>query len=110
MIEFITKTGILGIIWTIIIIIFFYTTYKYIKRNKYEILKWGIPLIVFFAIVHLIGNRIINIDGSFEVGFLYSNYWWLIAPGIFTIIYLLKDKELLELKISNLKNGEKQGE
>ena len=71
LIEYITKTGMFGIIWCILTLIFPFITYIFIKENKKNPNKIIsiIPIIIILFLTHIIANEMIG-KSKFDIALI----------------------------------------
>jgi len=104
MIEYITRTGIFGVLWCILTLIFPFILYKFIKRNPQKAILTILQVIIFFAVLNQFASKLLG-DSRFDTSLILLKDMWFLAYHVaFIGSFMMVDKELM----NNLFNKKKR--
>jgi len=108
MIEYITQTGIFGILWIISFIVFIGVLISFIKRNGIlQTLVKLTPIVIILILLNFFANQLIG-QSKFDVVLIFvKDLWFLIGHIIIVSILTFYDKNCLEfLKVLKKRKDE----
>jgi len=112
MIEWITETGLFGVLWILTVIIFIGTTYRFIKRNGIKkVVPIVLPIIIIFMVINTLVNELTG-KTSFDIALEFIGaMWFIMSPTILVAIFTAIDKDCIEFwKKDYLPNKEERND
>ena len=101
MFEYITETGVFGLFWVILTILFPFITYKFIKRNPKKTIQTILPVVIILFLFNVLAGDLIG-KTRFDLALtLVRDMWFLCYHVCLMSAYLLVDKELLNSLFEN---------
>lgn len=104
MIEYITKTGMFGILWISILILTIYTIFKYVKQNinHHKTIPTLITTIVCLIVMNGMATLLIDIPeiSKYKTSItLIKDAWFILGPTIINTIIFINNPNIYSDKI-----------
>ena len=96
MLKYITETGIFGILWITLTLIFPFITYRFIKRNSEKFIPTCIPIVVGLLLMNITATELIN-KSRFDISLtMIRDIWFLMYHVIFMSAFIMVDRDLMD--------------
>ena len=100
MIEYITETGVFGILWILTFIAFIYISYSFIKRNGIgRTILIVLPILIMFLILNSLANELLG-KSRFDMAItLAKDMWFLMGHTTIMSVLVANDRNILTDKL-----------
>ncbi len=97
MIEYITQTGMFGVLWILTFITFIGISYRFIKSNGiWETIKAVIPVIIMLTLFNVTALELMG-KTNFDLPLTFAKDMWFLMGHVFIqLIFITIDKTCLE--------------